>query len=103
MQLYDFKRVTVVAEAVLETRLTADLERLGASGWTILDARGAGSRGVRGDGIEGRNVQIETIVAESLAERILEHIASVYFRDFAVIAYADTVQVVRGSKYARTP
>lgn len=103
MQLYDFKRVTIVAEAVLETRLTADLERLGASGWTIHEARGAGSRGVRVDGVEGRNVQIETIVSESLAERILAHVAATYFRDFAVIAYTDTVQVVRGSKYSSAP
>ncbi len=101
MQLHEFKRVTIVAEAVLEKRITADLERLGASGWTILEARGSGSRGERGDDVQGRNVQIETIVTEALAGRILEHVTATYFRDFAVIAYADTVQVVRGSKYSR--
>lgn len=101
MQLYTFKRVTIVAEALLESRLTADLERLGAGGWTILEARGSGSRGVRGDGIEGRNVQIETIVTAAVAELILEHVAATYFRHFALIAYSDTVEVVRGSKYAQ--
>ena len=100
MQLYTFKRVTIVAEALLESRLTADLSRLGAGGWTVLEARGSGSRGVREDGIEGRNVQIETIVTDALAERILEHVAAHYFRDFAVIAYCDTVEVLRGSKYS---
>lgn len=100
MQLHTMKRVTIVAEALLEGRITADLMRLGASGWTQLEARGFGSRGASADSVAGRNVQIETIVSEALAQRILEHVAQAYFRDFAVIAYCDTVEVIRGSKYS---
>ena len=100
MKTVALKRVTIVAEAELEPRLTQDLERLGARGWTVLQARGKGSRGVRSSAIDGTNVQIETLVSAPLAERLLAHIAEHYFEDYAVIAYVDTVEVVRGDKYA---
>lgn len=99
MQLHPRKRVTIVAEALLEARLVADLERLGASGWSILKARGKGSRGVRASEWEGTNVQIETIVGAEVAERILAHVAATYFEHFAVIAYVDEVAVIRSDKY----
>ncbi len=34
--------LTVICEAALEKKLLADLEQLGAPGWTISDARGRG-------------------------------------------------------------
>ena len=42
--------LTVICEAALEKKLLADLENLGAPGWTLSDARGRGSRGVRSAG-----------------------------------------------------
>lgn len=100
MKTVALKRVTIVAEALLEARLAADLQRLGARGWTVLEARGKGARGVRGSAVDGTNVQIESLVTAEVAERILEHVAERYFADYAVIAYVDTVEVVRGDKYA---
>ena len=44
MNTVTLKRVTIIAEALLEARLLADLERLGAKGFTIVEARGRGSR-----------------------------------------------------------
>jgi hypothetical protein len=91
--------VTIVAEAVLEERLLRELAQLGARGWTIAHVRGEGSRGTRTSGLEGGNVRIETLVAPDVAERVLDHLAEHYFRNFALIAYAHTVDVVRGEKY----
>ena len=91
--------VTIVAEAVLEERLLRDLGQLGARGWTTSHVRGKGSRGTRTSGLEGGNVRIETLVAPDVAERVLDHLAEHYFRNFALIAYAQTVDVVRGEKY----
>jgi len=42
--------LTVICEAALEHKLVADLQALGAPGWTLSDARGSGSRGVRSAG-----------------------------------------------------
>ena len=94
------RKVTIVAEALLEDRMLRELRALGARGFTIAEVRGEGSRGIRASDWEGRNVRIETIVAPAVAERILEHITAHYFEDYAVIAWVDDVGVVRGDKYA---
>lgn len=92
--------VTIIGEAVLEERLLREIEALGARGWTTSHVRGQGSRGTRTSGLEGGNVRIETLVSEAVAERILDVLAERYFPHFAVVAFAQTVEVVRGDKYA---
>ncbi len=99
MKTIPLKRVTIVAEALLEERLVRDIRGLGARGHTLTEVRGEGSRGVRASEWEGRNVQIETLVSASVAESILEALAERYFPYFAVVAYVTTVEVVRGEKY----
>jgi len=99
MKTVPLRKVTIVAEALLESRLLGDVRDCGARGFTLTEVRGEGSRGVRASEWEGRNVRIETLVAPDVAERILDHLAEHYFRNFALIAYAQTVDVVRGEKY----
>jgi nitrogen regulatory protein PII len=99
MKTVTLKRVTIVAEHVLEERLVRELKALGARGYTLVEVRGEGSRGVRASEWEGKNVKIETLVSPGTAERILERLAERYFADFAVVAYVDSVEVVRGDKY----
>lgn len=99
MKTVALKRVTIVTESVLEKRLTEELSRLGARGWTLVEVRGKGARGVRSSAVDGANLKLEVLVGADVAERILEHLASHYFSDFAMIAYLDTVEVVRGEKY----
>ena len=94
------KRVTIIAEAVVERQLLEELSELGASGYTVVKAEGRGSRGVRASDWEGRNIKVETIVRPAVAEKILDRLAKYYFTHFAVIAYVDEVEVVRGEKYA---
>jgi nitrogen regulatory protein P-II 2 len=93
------KLVTIVAEAVLEERLVRDIRRLGARGYTASEARGEGSRGLRPIEWEGKNVKIETLVGPETAERILACLADHYFPHYAVVAYVENVEVVRGDKY----
>lgn len=99
MNLVPMKRVTIVAESLLTDRLQDDVLRLGASGYTSTLAEGRGSRGVRASEWEGRNVKIEILVTTDVADRILHHLAEAYFANYAVIAYAHDVEVVRGDKY----
>ncbi len=94
------RKVTIVAEALLEERLLRELREHGSRGFTIAEVRGEGSRGIRASDWEGQSVRIETIVAPDVADRILDHIAAHYFEDYAVIAWVDDVRVVRGDKYA---
>lgn len=99
MHTVELKLVTLVTERVLKDRLVRDLERLGAKGWTMTNAQGRGSRGVRASEWEGQNLRIETVVSKEVADRIVEHLAQEYFQHYAVIAYTENVQVVRGDKY----
>lgn len=101
MNTIPLKKVTVIAEALLEPELIAHLRELGATGYTIVDARGEGSRGVRASEWEGGNVKVEVLVDAATADRILTQVAGEYFEHYAVIAWVTDVQVVRGEKYVR--
>ena len=92
--------LTVICEAALEKKLLADLENLGAPGWTLSDARGRGSRGVRSAGwdTEG-NIRLEVICARDLAERIAEHLQQRYYANYAMVCYLAEVQVLRPEKF----
>jgi nitrogen regulatory protein PII len=66
MQAVYRQLVTIITEAVLESELTRQLEQLGARGYTITEARGKGSRGIRDAGWdEVRNIRIEVICEEA--------------------------------------
>jgi hypothetical protein len=96
------KLITIVAEELLAERLPAELRRLGATGWTMTEARGDGSRGMRAGPLPGENVRIETIVEDRIAEAILERLASEYFPAYALAAWVSEVGVVRPEKYSPT-
>ena len=93
------KLVTIVAETVIVEQLLASLRRIGASGFTVTDARGEGSRGRRVGEVPGNNQRIETLVSEEVATPILELLAAQYFANYAVVAWTTDVHVVRGDKY----
>jgi nitrogen regulatory protein P-II 2 len=93
------KLVTIVAERVLRHRLVDEVRALGARGFTLTEATGEGSRGVRASEWEGANIRLETIVPPAVAERIVEHVSATYFTWHAVIVYVQDVDVVRGEKY----
>jgi nitrogen regulatory protein P-II 2 len=99
MKTVPLKKITVVTEAVLEDHLVREFRDLGARGYTITEARGDGHRGVRASQVEGNNIRVEMIVSAEVADRILEHVAKQYFTYYAMIAYVQDVEVVRGDKY----
>jgi len=99
MHTVSLKLVTIVAERLFRDQVQEELRTLGAKGFTVTDAIGKGSRGVRASEWEGRNVRIETVVAPEVADRIVEHVAERYFEHYAVIVWVQDVDVVRGDKY----
>ncbi len=93
------KLVTIVAERILEDRLLRKILELGAKGYTLTQAAGKGSRGVRASEWEGPDTKIETLVSEEVAEKIVDHVADTYFEHYAVIVYVQDAAVIRGDKY----
>lgn len=95
------KLVTIVAESVLADKLTASLKQFGTTGYTVTDAKGEGSRGMRTGEIPGSNVRIETLADQAIAARILDDLAAHYFPHYAIAAWVTDVHVVRAEKYIR--
>lgn len=94
------KLLTVVTEALLENSITEALDQLGASGYTIVDARGRGSRGVRDAGwTSSGNIRVEVVCDEDLAHRIAESFRDRFYNDYAMILYINDVTVLRPDKF----
>ncbi len=94
------KLLTVVCEAGLESRLAQDVMRLGAHGYTVTDARGRGSRGVRNAAWDtAANIRLEVVCEEQVAQKIAEHLKKNYYDNFAMILFSVDVEVLRPEKF----
>jgi len=94
------KLVTIICEAGLEARIGADLERLGAHGYTVSDARGRGARGTREAGWPASgNIRVEVICDEPAARAIAAHLQASYFEHYAMVLYLGEVEVLRDAKF----
>lgn len=94
------KLLTIVVEAALERQVTADLTRAGSTGFTVVEARGAGQRGQRrGDWDQNRTLRIETVCDEATAARLAESLLERWGQNYAVVLWLQDVEVVRGSKF----
>lgn len=94
------KLVTIVTEAVLEQELCESLEELGAAGYTVTNARGKGSRGVRDAGWStSSNVRVEVVCSDDVAQQIAAHLRSTYYNDYAMIIFESDVRVLRPDKF----
>ena len=92
--------LTVITEHVLEPTLLRDFDRLGVRGYTVSDARGKGSRGVRDAAWdEAANIRIEVICSRTQAETLLEHLQARYYTDYAMVAFLHEVEVLRPEKF----
>jgi hypothetical protein len=94
------KLLTVITEQALERRLIECIKAEGARGYTLTEARGAGTRGVRSADFEkGGNIRLEIICEDSVARRIADVLHRKYFNDFAMVLYLLDVEVLRPDKF----
>ena len=103
MQLYPRKLVTVVGEAVIMEDVAERGIELGASGYTMSEVSGHGSRSARNVVVTGgaKTMKVEFVVPADVAVEILTHVSHEYFEHYAIIAWLSDVSVVRGEQYAR--
>lgn len=99
MKLQELFLVTIITERFFRDEILKKVKELGAKGYTLTDATGEGSRGIRASDWEGKNVKIEIVASREVGNNIIDYIADAYFENYAVIAYAYPVSVVRGEKY----
>jgi nitrogen regulatory protein PII len=94
------KLLTVITETALEKDLCADLEKLGAQGYTVTDARGKGHTGTREASWDASgNIRVEVVCTEETAHAIADHLKERYYANYAMILYLSDVQVLRPGKF----
>ncbi len=101
MHLYPLKLVTVVGETVIMEDVAKEGVELGATGYTLAEVVGQGSRSARTVIVTGeaKTMKCEFVVPMDVAEKILTHVSHTYFEHYACIAWLSDVQVVRGQAY----
>lgn len=94
------KLVTIVCETALERLALQILRDAGASGYTVADVRGGGTRGSRdGDWEGGRSIEIKILCDAGTAQHIVDTLAQRYGRDYAMTLWVTDVHVVRPGKF----
>lgn len=103
MQLYPLKLVTVVGETVIMDDIAKEGVELGATGYTMTEVVGRGSRNARNviDTGGAKTMRLEFVAPMDVAAKILTHISHTYFEHYACIAWLSDVQVVRGEQYTK--
>ena len=100
MQLTARKLLTVVTEAALEATLVSEIERLGARGYTITDARGKGSGGKRdATWAPHANIRVEVLCGADTAVAICEALRERYSDNYSMVMYVADVDVLRPEKF----
>ena len=101
MQLNPLKLVTVVGESVIMEDIADRGLELGATGYTMSEVVGHGSRSARNVGSTGgaKTLKVEFVVAADVATKILEDVSQEYFEHYAIIAWLSDVSVMRGEHY----
>lgn len=92
--------LTIVTERSLEATLLREIEKLGAKGYTVTDARGKGDRGARSAGWDpDSNIRVEIICSKETADAISVRMREAYYDNYAMIIYAHEVTVLRPDKF----
>lgn len=100
MKQYSMKLITIVTESVLEHHLEDDLDSLGVHGYTIVDARGKGSEGMRDDFWSNQgNIRIEIVCDDKTSDVVTEFLYKHYYNDYAMMLYISDVSVLRSKKF----
>lgn len=101
MEHHEKKLISIICESSLESEILETARKLGAGGYTILEARGGGSQGERAGDFEfNKNIKIEIICNPETADKICDTIRDYFFKDYALVIYQSDVEVMRSQKFA---
>lgn len=98
-------RVTIIAERLLETRITNIINKAGARGYTILDGSGKGQHGrhmSKGPSVINSFaiLKIEFIVLDrDVALAVASEIEKTCFDNYSGIVYLTPVEILRKDKF----
>ena len=98
-------KLVIVTEKVLLKKIAKIINEAGASGYTVVDAGGKGSRNLRSPGQPTvsenySNIKIEILTRDrDLALKISDEVAGQFFDDYSGIAYLCNAEVLHAHKF----
>jgi len=100
VQLHSKKLITVITESILENKIIEEFRSKGIKGFTIMEARGHGESGDRDANLDAdKNIRIEAICEENKAHGLLEQLEEKYYKNYAMVAFLSSVEVLRNEKF----
>ncbi|MEM9549705.1 MAG: transcriptional regulator [Pseudomonadota bacterium] len=103
MQTHKAKRVAIIIEAVMQSRLTDAMTEAGVSGWTVMPVLGGSGRSGEWsrEGQIGRGtgmVQVVCIIRPERLDALLDAAFAVVERNMGVVTVGD-VEVLRAERF----
>jgi len=99
-------KLVIVTEKVLLKKIAKIIDGAGATGYTVVDAGGKGSRNVRSSGRptvseDFSNIKFEVLTPNrEMAVNISDEVASQFFDDYSGISYlCDVMEVLHAHKF----
>jgi len=101
-RLFPEKLVTVITSDVLEDRLVAAVRKCGASGYTLLRARGAGSEGLQSGMLwVDTNLLLKVIVPPERLTGLLDDFDALIAKGHHLTVFVSDVAVLGHEKFER--
>ena len=98
-------KLVIVTEKVLLKKIATIIDAAGASGYTVVEAGGKGSRNVRSPGQPTvsdtqSNIKFEVLTRNrDIALKISDEVAARFFDDYSGIAYLCDAEVLHAHKF----
>lgn len=100
-RLFPEKLVTIITNDVLEDRLVATVRNRGASGYTILRARGAGSSGEQSGMLSvDTNIKFHVVLPEERMSGLLDDLERLINRGYHLTVFVSDVSVLAPDKFS---
>jgi len=99
-RLFPEKLVNIITTDVLEDRLVAMVRNRGASGYTIVRARGAGSSGEQSGMLSiDTNIKLHVIIPVARLSDLLDDLDALMRKGYHLTVYVSDVSVLGPEKY----
>ena len=98
-------KLVIVTEKVLLKKIAKIIDKAGATGYTVVDTGGKGSRNVRSSGQPSvsdnfTNIKFEVLTRDrDMALKISDEVAAEFFDDYSGIAYLCEAEVLHAHKF----
>ncbi len=98
-------KLVIVTEKLLLKKIAKIIDEAGATGYTVVEAGGKGSRNVRSSGQPSvsenySNIKLEVLTRNrDMAMKISDEVAAQFFDDYSGIAYICDAEVLHAHKF----